>query len=144
LLAAAVTPAGVEWVSVGDSPLYLWRGNRFTQLNEDHSLRPILREITGRAAVPPVSPGMLRAALTGGEIALIDQSAKPVPLRAGDVIVAATDGIHALNEEQIAAISTEPASIDASVLADKVIDAIRDANHPRQDNTTVATIRFGV
>ena len=38
LVAAAVTADGLEWISVGDSPLYLCRGGRLKRLNEDHSM----------------------------------------------------------------------------------------------------------
>jgi protein phosphatase len=31
---------GIEWVSVGDSPLFLIRGGEILLLNEDHSLAP--------------------------------------------------------------------------------------------------------
>ncbi len=30
----------LNWISVGDSPLYLWRDGQLSQLNEDHSLAP--------------------------------------------------------------------------------------------------------
>ena len=75
LIAAAVTPAGLEWVSVGDSPLYLLRGKVLKRLNADHSLRPVLREMSQRRELraaesnPPSSGNLLRAALTGDEIA---------------------------------------------------------------------------
>ncbi len=35
-------PRGVEWISVGDSPLYLFRRGEVVMLNEDHSLAPEL------------------------------------------------------------------------------------------------------
>ncbi|MYK88913.1 MAG: SpoIIE family protein phosphatase, partial [Acidobacteria bacterium] len=38
LVAATVTTDGLEWISVGDSPLYLYRAGRLKRLNEDHSM----------------------------------------------------------------------------------------------------------
>ena len=40
LIGTVFGPAGVEWVSVGDSPLFLLRHGEIVLLNEDHSLAP--------------------------------------------------------------------------------------------------------
>ena len=140
LVAACVTSAGIEWISVGDSPLYLWRDKNLQRLNADHSLRPVLREMSERGEnVNPddSSKNILRAALTGDEIALIDQSPKAVPLRERDLILVATDGIHTLSDVAIASINFGP---DASAVAESLIQAVLDAGNPKQDNTTVAVL----
>lgn len=144
LLAAVITPAGIEWVSVGDSPLYLWNGATLTRLNADHSLRPVLSEMAERGEIsrggPHVSGNILRAALTGDEIALIDQSRGPVKLGRQDVILAATDGIHTLNDREITAVCGRPA-ITASLLADNLLRAVLAVQNPKQDNTTIAIVK---
>jgi protein phosphatase len=146
LLAAAVTDTGLQWISVGDSPLYLWRDGKLSRLNEDHSLRPVLKQLAEQGAtIDPAessrSKNVLRAALTGREIALIDRSRRPFELHRGDMIIAATDGIHSLNEETMPDICAETAALDASIAAGKFIDAIRHASHPKQDNTTIAIVK---
>jgi PPM family protein phosphatase len=145
LVGVAVTSAGVEWISVGDSPLYLSRGQSLTRLNEDHSLRPLLREMAeqGKIQAPETakSRNVLRAALAGGEVALIDRSPKAVPLQAGDLILAASDGVQSLNDDTIAEICAHEAGADASVLATRLIDAVLDAGVLKQDNTTVAVVK---
>ena len=146
LLAVSVTPAGVEWISVGDSPLYLWRGATLTRLNADHSLRPVLSEMAKRGEIPVASTArqgsgnMLRAALTGEEIALIDQSRTPVRLERQVVILAATDGIHTLTDREIMAACGEPMA-SASVLAGNLLRAIQEVQNPKQDNTTIAIVK---
>src|SRR5690606_39317458 len=42
LVAMALTRDRLHWLSVGDSPLWLWRGGRLRRLNEVHSLAPQL------------------------------------------------------------------------------------------------------
>ena len=80
LVGTAFGPAGVEWVSVGDSPMFLVRRGEIFLLNEDHSLAP---EIDKLAAAGKMSwedaqadprRHFLRSALTGAEIDLIDRS----------------------------------------------------------------------
>ncbi|MEQ1615858.1 MAG: protein phosphatase 2C domain-containing protein, partial [Hyphomicrobiaceae bacterium] len=45
LVGAAFGPDGLEWISVGDSPLYLYRRAEIALLNEDHSLAPALDQL---------------------------------------------------------------------------------------------------
>jgi protein phosphatase len=42
LLAVVLADEGLYWISVGDSPLWLWRRGRLRRLNEDHAYRSIL------------------------------------------------------------------------------------------------------
>ena len=147
LIAAAVTPAGLEWVSVGDSPLFLLRDGVLKRLNADHSLRPVLREMSQRRELraaesnPPSSGNLLRAALTGDEIALTDQSRRPMLLQEGDLILVATDGIHTLNDAEIVRACSKSATAEAGVLASHLLKAIRDRANPNQDNTTIAVLK---
>jgi PPM family protein phosphatase len=147
LVAATVTPAGVEWVSVGDSPLYLLRGKTLKRLNADHSLRPVLNEMVERGQISTsparTSGNLLRAALMGEEIALTDQSRRPVILQDGDLILVATDGIHTLNNQEIAAACADAAAADAQKLATRLLQAVLDAGNPTQDNTTIALVKMG-
>jgi serine/threonine protein phosphatase PrpC len=146
-LAVCLTPAGLEWISVGDSPLYLLRGATLRRLNEDHSLRPILKEMAERGELPPTSGGhsvsgnILRAALLGEEIEMIDQSSKPLSLDENDLVIVATDGIHTLNDREIVGTCADPRGLDASTLAAGLIRAVTAGGNPKQDNTTIAILK---
>ena len=147
LLALTVTRAGVEWISVGDSPLFLFHSGQLNQINEDHSLRPVLTEMAEHgeiSAEQSKSKHILRAALTGDEISLVDLSKEPIPLAEGDLVLAATDGIRSLKESGTEKICGQLANADASDLAAAILEAVRDANNPRQDNTTIAIIKAPV
>ena len=52
LIGAVFGPEGIEWVSVGDSPLFLLRNGEIVLFNEDHSLAP---EIDKLAAAGKIS-----------------------------------------------------------------------------------------
>ena len=103
LIGTTFSAPGIEWVSVGDSPLFLVRGGEIVLLNEDHSLAP---EIDKLAAAGKISweqaksdprRHFLRSALTGTEIDLIDRSHRPLALQTDDVVVLASDGIQTLD-----------------------------------------------
>jgi len=145
LLAVVVTSAGIEWISVGDSPLYLFENGKLNQLNEDHSLRPVLKQMaqskTATADEPPqAAKNVLRAALIGDEISMIDVSSTPIALGESDFIVAATDGIRVLSDEAMQKICNAFAKAEASTLVNELLQTVRDADNPKQDNTTVAVI----
>ena len=148
LLAVAVMTEGLHWISVGDSMLYLLRKGALRRLNADHSFRPFLQamvengEITPeKAAVHPFR-NLLRSALLGDEIELTDLSEQPVPLRGGDLILAATDGLQTLSDTDIARTLTHVPGRNATDFSDALLQAVKDRKMPRQDNTTVAVVRF--
>ncbi|MBX9590415.1 MAG: SpoIIE family protein phosphatase [Hyphomonadaceae bacterium] len=145
LIGAVFRPEGVQWVSVGDSPLYLIRKGEIVLLNEDHSLAP---EIDKLAAAGKVSwtaaradprRHFLRSALTGTEIELIDRSHRPLALQPGDVVILASDGIHAISQDDIAAVAAAAQAPD--VVADALLAAVEAVGDVHQDNTTVVVVR---
>ena len=143
LVAAVVSNQGLNWISVGDSPLWLFRKGALERLNADHSMAPVLADLvaTGRmteeeAARDP-SRHSLRSAVTGEDIHLVDLSPQPVPVEKGDLLLLASDGLMTLGEEEIAGIlvETQDASLEESAAA--LIQAVETAANPRQDNTTL-------
>lgn len=134
LLAVHVSQRGLSWISVGDSPLILCREQEISRLNDDHSLRG-LPEFTGGK-----NGNMLRSALTGQEIALVDTHAEPMALRSGDVLILASDGILSLDEADVFALLevSDPGRPD--VIGQRLLDAVSQKNDPRQDNCTVIAI----
>lgn len=147
LIGAAFGPEGVEWVSVGDSPIFLVRRGEIVVLNEDHSLAPEIDKLAAKgkmswdAAKADPRRHFLRSALTGAEIDLIDRSHRPLRLHPGDMVVLASDGIHSISHAEIARAVTEadtPQSAAASLIA--AVAAAGDAN---QDNTTVVAVQVG-
>ncbi len=147
ILAVAATPLGFQWISVGDSPLYLLRDGILRRLNADHSFRPVLcemvarGEITEEQAAASFLRNRLRAALIGGEIALIDVSSALVPLREGDIVLAGSDGLQTLSDESIAEVLRSHAEAEASPLVMCVVQAVLDVQHPKQDNLTAAILK---
>jgi protein phosphatase len=146
-MALQADPDRIEWVSVGDSPLYLVRsGGAILRLNEDHSLSPEIDRLAETGALSweeaRAHPHrhVLRSALTGTEIEMIDRSPRPQALEPGDTVVLASDGIHTLAEADIARLA---AAATAAAAADSLLAAVDAAAGPYQDNTTVVVVRVG-
>lgn len=146
LVGAAFGPDGMEWVSVGDSPLYLWRDGELALVNEDHSLAPLLDElaragkITENEAQTDTRRHMLRSAVTGEEIELVDLAAKPLPLVAGDCVILASDGIHTIDEAEIARIVAAYAVDGPQAVASALVRTVDNLRDPHQDNVTVVVV----
>jgi len=147
LIAAVFGAQGVEWVSVGDSPLLLYRRGEIALLNEDHSLAPELDRLvaigrmTAEQAKADPRRHMLRSAVTGDELDLVDVSRKPLALEPGDYVILASDGLHTLETAEIARVVAASAANGAEAVADALIRAVEAVRDPHQDNTTVIAVR---
>ncbi len=137
----------INWVSVGDSPLFLWRRGEIAMLNEDHSLAPDLDKlaaagkITAAQAKKDPRRHMLRSAVTGDEIDLVDISKRPLRLEAGDCVILASDGLQSLELPEIERLVSAYAQDTAEAVASALIREIDNLREPHQDNTTVVVVR---
>ena len=149
LLAVAVTSLGLEWASVGDSPLYLFRRGTLRRINADHSFRPVLREMVAKGELTEAQAATsslrnrLRSALIGGEIALLDLAPTPLPLLDGDLVLAGSDGLQTLGDDALAAVLRQHAAADAAPLAAQLVQAVLAAGAPKQDNITATIVKPG-
>ena len=142
-LTAVFVGGGVMWwISVGDSPLYLWRCGRLLRLNADHSLREVYMQYVKAGTITfedAANKGhTLRSALTGEDIAMIDAPPTPYPLLPGDRIILSSDGsddlffVAILSEKVRALLSNREGN-----LATGIIEACVALESPYADNVTV-------
>lgn len=147
LVGVAFGAGGLSWISVGDSPMYLLRKGKLEQLNADHSLAPVLDRmvtegrLTAEQARSDPRRHLLRSAVTGEEIELVDRPSDPRPLEAGDIIIVASDGIHTLDHDEIKGIVTKQTANGPAAMAEHLIKAVDAAGEPHQDNTTVIVVQ---
>lgn len=109
LTAVALEGAMLHAAHVGDSRLYLVRGNMITQLTKDHTVvaeRVRQRRMTAERARIHPDRGTLTRSLGRELIAAVDRIALPV--HPGDVLVVCTDGMYnVLGDNEIAALSQQ-------------------------------------
>jgi formylglycine-generating enzyme required for sulfatase activity/serine/threonine protein phosphatase PrpC len=132
----------IWWASVGDSHLYLIRNRELSKINADHSYGGFLDAM--EAAGTPVEPepglsrNMLMSAVTGSDISEIDCPSTPLQLQEGDRILICSDGLDTLSEGKI--IQYCDWSEAPKECADALLNAVDEAEMPKQDNTTVVVI----
>ncbi len=147
LVGVVLSADGVEWVSVGDSPLMLYRRGEIALLNEDHSLAPELDRMAaaGRISIEEARCDprrhMLRSAVTGEDLDLVDLSWRPLQIEPGDYVILASDGVQTLEAGEIERIVSAYADDGASAVAGAIIRAVEAVRDPHQDNATVVAIR---
>jgi len=147
LVAAVVGRGFVRWISVGDSPLLLWREGRLIRLNADHSMRAVFAEKVaagqmreGDVANHP-ERNALFSALTGLEIPLVDEPAEPSPLAPGDMVIAASDGLLTLTDEEISNELSRLRDAPAIEIVRGLRAKVKEKAIPKQDNATIVVVR---
>lgn len=145
-LAIVVFEDRLYWASVGDSPLYLWREGVLRQLNEDHSMAPVIDqmaragEITPEQAAAHPDRNALTSVLMGGSLKSMDVPETATVLDPGDVLIQASDGLQYLDEEQISDVVAKGGS--SRDIADALMGALRVLDDPGQDNTAVLVLQL--
>jgi len=142
MVVALLEKGKLWWVSVGDSHCYLVRNRELIKKNADHSYGGFLDRMEAEGtpvdAEPGLSRNMLMSAITGEDINEIDVSRIPFDLEAGDKIVLCSDGLDTLSSGKI--IQYSDWSESPKECADALMQAIVEADMPRQDNTTAVVV----
>ncbi|WP_175566927.1 PP2C family serine/threonine-protein phosphatase [Rhodovulum sp. ES.010] len=147
LVALAVARARLFWLSIGDSPLFLFRDGDLRRINQDHSLAP---QIDGMARMGLLSDAEARehpdrncltSAITGADISRIDCPADPVRLEPGDIVLAASDGLTFIDRDRIGALLAQHRRRSSAEIAGALFSEIEALADPDQDNVCFTVIR---
>ena len=141
LVSVLITGRTMQFLSIGDSRIYLYRAGALLQLNREHILR---RENEEKEALYGAGEqltrkraGALTSYLGKSNLTQIDRSLQPMQLLPGDRIALMSDGVfNALSEQEIIAhLRKDPESAAQDMI--RSVDAL---NHPSQDNATVVVV----
>ncbi len=147
LVGVVVDSNGLSWVSIGDSPLWLYRDGTLRRVNKDHSMVPVLEalvaagELTSDEAASDRRRNSLRSALMGDDVPLVDVCDQPMELIPGDRLILASDGLDTLSNKEISTLmDSAPDGSPSQLIAESLVDAVAQVAKPNQDNTTVITM----
>ena len=136
------------WISVGDSPLYLYRDGHLQRLNEDHSMAPEIDRMhseglidSGDAETHP-DRQCLTSVLMGKDIPKIDCSSKPYTVQHGDIVLAASDGVQFLSDAQIEEVLASQADRSSAQISAALLQEIKALDDPQQDNVSLCVIKL--
>ena len=138
LPAADGEPQRVVVANVGDSRIYLWRGNELKQVSADHSyVQELLSEGLITAAEARIHPRRNIVTRALGIEGDVNADSWVLPMVVGDRYVLCSDGlVDEVDDAEIAAILR--ASTNPQVAADHLVQVAN--NHGGRDNTTVVVV----
>jgi PPM family protein phosphatase len=147
LVAPAVLGRSLWWISIGDSPLFLFRNGVLQQLNEDHSLAPQIDFMASQGLLDPTQArdhpdrNVLTSVLCGQNITRIDCPTTPFTLEMGDILIVASDGLQFLDNSDIGAVLLDHADKPSAEIVSTLLAHIADLDDPDQDNVSFCVIR---
>lgn len=147
LVAPVMVANRLYWISVGDSPLYLYREGLLVRLNEDHSMVPQIDFLVRKGlmdedeALSHPDRNCLTSVLAGQRIPQIDCPAEPVMLFDGDIILVASDGLQFLDEMRISDLLQQSAGGSSSDIAACLMSDVQALADPDQDNVTLCVVK---
>lgn len=147
IVVVVVVGSDLHWISIGDSPLYLFRDRKLVRLNDDHSMAPQI-DLMVREGLMDAETGRnhpqrscLMAALMGEEIAELDCPDTPFALRPDDLLVVASDGLQYLPDARIAQVMDLSRRCDSMQIAGELLSGVAAVEDPEQDNISLVVIK---
>jgi len=137
----------LNWISVGDSHLYLFRQGKLQKLNQDHSMVPVIEAMVARGLITTEEAlnhpdrNALRSVINGEDILLLDDGIQNFKLIKDDIIILATDGIDVLSPKQIAKLIKGNFWNFKKNPAIQIKDGIETLNLKNNDNATICVVR---
>lgn len=150
-LAVTFDGASIQWVSVGDSPLWLYREGKIKQINENHSMASVLAKqveeglISAEEAATSPERSQLLEAILGKDIKMLDAPEETLAVQNGDIIILASDGVEtcSLAElEELISNETKNAAVNAEQIVAKILALVEKHQRKSQDNSTVNVLRI--
>ncbi len=147
LLAPVLIRDSLYWLSVGDSPLYLYRDDALVRLNDNHTVMAqsdylVANGIMDRqTALNHPDKGCLTSVLIGRDIAQIDCRTKPVRIGHDDILIAASDGLQTMSDAQIEAVLSRGKARSADEIGTMLMAELDRQDDPFQDNVSMCVIK---
>lgn len=147
LLGTLLVNQNLFWISIGDSPLYLLRDGTLSQINEDHSMAPMIDAqraqglLTEAEARTHPDRNQLTSVIMGAAIPKVDCPETPLALNPADVLILGSDGLQYLSNAEIEALLLAHIHSPARDIADALLQALHAMADPDQDNISIAVVK---
>lgn len=147
LIAVLAQNGLLQWLSVGDSRIYLYRAGALLQLNREHTYGyELLKDVVnGHATCAEAAHSPQRKGLTSfvgmGEVKHADASPRPMPVCPGDRVLLMSDGVfNTLSEQEIGGVLEQYSDVQEA--AAELERQVLARKNPKQDNFTAVILDF--
>lgn len=151
LVAVMISGGRMDWVSVGDSRIYVLREDTMVSVTRDHNYRRELEEALERGEInreffdneiQTKRSDALTNYLGMGGIRRMERSVQPLELVDGDMVLLCSDGLYKrLDEDQIKAMLIDN-QVSVQVAVKRLNRMVMQKSLRSQDNTTVILIQY--
>lgn len=151
MVAVILSEGMLNWISVGDSRIYVLRGDTMLPITKDHNYRRELEEALERKEITreyfdneilTKRSDALTNYLGMGGIRRIERNIQPLELIDGDMILLCSDGLYKrLDEDQVKAMLIDN-RISPQVTVNRMNRMVMERSVKGQDNTTIILIHY--
>lgn len=151
MVAVMMMESEMQWISIGDSRIYLLREQHLIQLTRDHNYKERLKDdlkekkITEQLydrEIKSKKAEALTSYLGINGLRQIDMSQKPFALQDGDQILLCSDGIYkSLGKRQIEAMLVDN-QVDTWIAVKRLVNMAWQQAEKRQDNATAVLLSY--
>lgn len=151
LVASYFTENKMYWVSVGDSRIWLLRGEKLQAITREHNYEAVLNMQLEQGMIDAdfyekemssARVDALTSFLGMERIKYVDVNKKPIELQPGDIVALCSDGVYkSLTDSQVYALIRDT-DIDMEIAADCVTEMALRYGGRKQDNTTIILIKY--
>ncbi len=147
LLGMLLLDQQVFWISIGDSPLFLFRDGKLSQINEDHSMAPALQaqvddgKLSAEEAKTHPDRNQLTSVVMGAQIPMVDCPETPLDMTPSDILVLGSDGLQYLENSEIEDLLTSHSADPARDISDALLQALIAKGDLDQDNISIAVVK---
>lgn len=147
IVSAFISQGELFWLSIGDSRMYLVRGNEIVCVTTDHNYRYLLDQKFkhGRISTTEYSKEVIRgnaliSYLGMGGIELVDHNKTPFVLKQEDIIILASDGLYqnVTSDELYRTVRQHESARDIS---ENLIRIVENKHRQNQDNASVVVVK---
>lgn len=148
LVSATITGNRIDWLSIGDSRLYLIRDDQIAQLTKDHTLKNYIERNKDNpeiiASLGPIDEMKLDAltSYVGMDgVSFYDINVKKCQVEHGDYILLTSDGLYkGLEDEEIKDIISTGANLED--IGNTLLEKVKEICAGMQDNTSFILIKY--
>lgn len=151
VVSVVIQGSTLYWLSVGDSRIYLLRGERMQAVTRDHNYRTrlnealragrITRQEYEREEKTPKAEALV-SFIGMKRLEMADVGKLPVALAPGDIVLLCSDGLYkSLDESQILAMIKDN-EVDMQIAADRLVDMALSFRQGGHDNTSVVLVKY--
>lgn len=149
IVAVIIKEGSLYWCSVGDSKIYILRGDEIISVVREHNYRLTLDDRLAEGSITKEEykreekkAEALISFLGLGNVTLMDINTEPFPLENGDIVLLCSDGLYKALEEDIILGVIQSGAPNLQLAANRLTEAVLEKKLRSQDNTSVVLVQY--